>query len=57
MEAILTILIVVVVVFWACWSSYRTLTGKSGGCSCAAGCKKHDCSDRLNTNDKNKVEK
>ncbi len=43
METILAIIIVAVVVLWACWSSYRTLTGKKGGCSCTGSCSKDDC--------------
>ena len=38
METILTIGVVLIVVLWAGWSFYRTLTGKKIGCSCASNC-------------------
>lgn len=52
MEAIFTILIVVVMVFWACWSSYRTLTGKNGGCGCTGSCNNDDCVELPGKDDK-----
>jgi len=41
MEVVLTIVIVVVAVLWACWSSYRTLTGKKDRCNCTGTCGKN----------------
>jgi hypothetical protein len=42
MEKFIVFTIVSVVVVWACRSSYRFFSGKSGGCNCAGGCKKYD---------------
>jgi len=55
MEAILTMIIVVGVVLWACWSSYRTLSGKTG-CGCSGGsCSSDDnCNDELLENNAKK---
>lgn len=47
METILVIIIVSVVVLWACRSFYRTITGKNGGCNCAGSCSKGDCVEPL----------
>lgn len=45
METILVIIIVSVVVLWACRASYRMFTGKTG-CSCSVGgCNKNDGAD------------
>ncbi len=54
METLLVIVIVSVVVLWACWSSYRMFTGKNGGCNCAGSCRKDDCSELSHNNDKKK---
>lgn len=52
MGSVLTTVIVVVIVLWACWASYRMLTGKKGGCDCTSSCKKKDCSELPENNDK-----
>ncbi len=51
METLLVIIIVLVGVLWACWSSYKTLTGKKG-CGCSGGsCSSNDnCSEPSENN-------
>jgi len=53
METVLVIIIVSVVLAWACRATYRVFTGKGGGCDCAGSCsKRNDCSELSHNNDK-----
>lgn len=56
MGSVLTTVIVVIVVLWACRASYRMLTRGKGGCNCTNSCKKKDCSGLPENNNKNMTE-